>query len=181
MLLSDMHISKCTSKGRKSKKKLRLSKRACKSGMQARVNRGHQFAKRFSEHCFRLEDALTENHFDLVQTNCRILYQMFGIPKNEDILHQIDHENTINLKMIKKTHRTHFRLYNCDLLQAENLKMGYRILKNCHELKKVQLEYCRLDDRTMAILMKVLAIHPQLLYLGECKLQKAPKCHYICV
>ena len=91
---------------------------------------------------------------------------MWALPSNDEILSQINHENMITLKMIKKTHRQHFRLYNCNLLLAENLKSCYRILRSCHDLKKVELQYCQIDDRTMGILLKALANLPDLLYLG---------------
>lgn len=115
----------------------------------------------------RLEDALHENKLHLVRNHCSVLTKMFGIPTDDEILNQIRHENTIRLKMIKKTDRHSVNLYNCDLLAAENLKMCYRVLKTCSELKKVELQYCKIDDRTLAMLLKVLAKLPELMYLGE--------------
>lgn len=91
---------------------------------------------------------------------------MWAVPTDDEILAQIDHENMISLKMIKKTDRQSFKLYNCNLLLPENLKSCYRILRTCHDLKKVELQYCQIDDRTMGILLKVLVKLPDLLYLG---------------
>ncbi len=91
---------------------------------------------------------------------------MWALPTDDEILSQINHENMITLKMIKKTDRQNFKLYNCNLLLAENLKSCYRILRSCHDLKKVELQYCQIDDRTMGILLKALAKLPDLLYLG---------------
>ena len=92
---------------------------------------------------------------------------MWALPTDDEILSQMNHENMITLKMIKKTDRQSLKLYNCNLLLAENLKSCYRILRSCHDLKKVELQYCQIDDRTMGILLKALAKLPDLLYLGR--------------
>ena len=114
----------------------------------------------------RLEDALGENKVPNIRHYCSVLKKMFGIPTDHDILHQISYENGIILKTIKKTDRHDLKLFNCDLLTPENLKMCYRILRNCDKLKKVELQYCQIDDRTMGILLKALAKLPELMYLG---------------
>lgn len=116
---------------------------------------------------FRLEEALNENKFRQIKGHCSTLRQMWAPPTDDEILSQINHKNTITLKMIKKTDRQSFKLYNCNLLLAENLKSCYRILRSCHDLKKVELQYCHIDDRTMGILLKALAKLPDLLYLGK--------------
>ena len=110
---------------------------------------------------------MNENKFRQIKRHCSSLREMWALPTNDEILSQIDHENTVTLKMIKKTDRQTLKLYNCDLLSAENLKSCYRILRSCYDLKKVDLHYCQIDDRTMGILLKVLAKLPDLLYLGR--------------
>ena len=115
---------------------------------------------------FRLEAAMNENKFQQIKNHSLILTQMWSLPSDDEILSQINHENMITLKMIKKTDRQSFKLYNCNLLLAENLKSCYRILRSCYDLKKVELQYCQIDDRTMGILLKALAKLPDLLYLG---------------
>ena len=51
---------------------------------------------------FRLEAAVNENKFQQIKNHCLTLTQMWSLPSDDEILSQINHENMITLKMIKK-------------------------------------------------------------------------------
>lgn len=104
--------------------------------------------------------------FEDINRDCSLLQHNWSIPTDNDILSRISYENMLTLKMTKNSNRSHIKLYNCNLQSQDNVRSCYRMLRFCQDLKRIDLEYCKLDDRALGILLKPLAKLSNLLHLG---------------